>query len=359
MTPQRDKLTAPEGNTTQSSNEEDVIMEEAKEEPKEINRSKEENAVERNPATIPSGAEATTTTETPPEPQVDTDVKKTFDDAKVALKLGVSNTETPSETREDMKVTQAPGNDKVALKSVLKSTDAPPESLEDTNVTPTSSADKAALKSVLKNTYRDVAMQNAHLPQPAPLIPKWEAHRFACMFDIKMPKDRSKRTEYLSTELNKMIDCLREYEKVYVRKYSKFHMPRDLDKTSWISKFDKKKVSDLTSYTFGFYYFQALRDGTFQLLVQLILPVGTNIPELLINVNGHRWAGKNNRSIRDIREQNLHAPKYVGWLFRSNYSMVGSNELQTAFKKEQEFILVSHSNQYHYTIRERITRILR
>ena len=129
-----------------------------------------------------------------------------------------------------------------------------------------------------------------------------------------------------------MMDCLREYSKVYIRKYSEYHMPRDTDKTSWISKFDKKKVSDLTSYTFGFYYYQALREGTFRLLIQLILPVGTNIPDLLINANGHKWAGKNNRSIRDIREQNLHSPKYVGWLFRSNYSMVGSNDLQNAFE---------------------------
>ena len=182
-------------------------------------------------------------------------------------------------------------------------------------------------------TYKEAAKDAAHLPEPAPIIPKWEAHRFACMFDIRMPKDKSKRTEYLSTEMNKMLDCLKEYTKVYVRKYSDFHMPRDSDKKSWIAKFDKKKVSDLTAYTFGFYYYQALRDGTFRLLVQLILPVGTNIPELLINANGHRWAGKNNRSIRDIREQNLHSPKYVGWLFRSNYAMVGSSDLQNAFEE--------------------------
>ena len=188
------------------------------------------------------------------------------------------------------------------------------------------------LKSSLKHAFADVARRAADLPTPAPIIPKWEAHRFACMFDIKMPKDKSKRTEYIATELNKMMDCLREYSKVYIRKYSEYHMPRNTDKTSWISKYDKKKVSDLTSYTFGFYYYQALREGTFRLLIQLILPVGTNIPDLLINANGHKWAGKNNRSIRDIREQNLHSPKYVGWLFRSNYSMVGSNDLQNAFE---------------------------
>ena len=181
-----------------------------------------------------------------------------------------------------------------------------PESKEVASIPPADGQPK--LKSSLRNAYVNIARQAVNLPTPAPIIPKWEAHRFACMFDIKMPKDKSKRTEYIATELNKMMDCLREYSKVYVRKYSEFHMPRHTDKTSWISKFDKKKVSDLTSYTFGFYYYQALRDGTFRLLIQLILPVGTNIPDLLINANGHKWAGKNNRSIRDIREQKFTFP---------------------------------------------------
>ena len=190
---------------------------------------------------------------------------------------------------------------------------------------------QSTLKSALKKgSYASKAKAAVHLP--APLLPQWKAHRLACMFDIKLPKDRSKRTEYISAEMNKMLDTVALYTKVYVRKYDEYLTPREANKNTWIKKFDKSKVSDLTYFTFGFYYFQELRDGTFRLLIQLVVPVATDIPELLINVNGHRWAGKNNRSIRDIREQNLHAPKYVGWLFRSNYSMVGSNELQDAFE---------------------------
>ena len=34
----------------------------------------------------------------------------------------------------------------------------------------------------------------------------------------------------------------------------------------------------------------------------------------------------------DIKEQNLHAPKHVGWLFRSNYLMALSTELQETFE---------------------------
>ena len=56
--------------------------------------------------------------------------------------------------------------------------------------------EQAKLKSALKNTFQDVAARAANLPEPAPIIPKWEAHRFACMFDIKMPKDRSYLRKY-------------------------------------------------------------------------------------------------------------------------------------------------------------------
>ena len=183
---------------------------------------------------------------------------------------------------------------------------------------------KSILRSVLKPpTFRDTAKAAAHLPNPTPLLPRWKPHRFACTFDLKKkPEDRSKRTEYISTELNKMLTTVSIYSRVYVRKYAEHLYPRDVDRRQWISKFDKDKVSDITSFTHGFYFYQELRDGMFRLLIQLILPCDTDIPAMLINVNGHKWAAKQNRSLRDIREQHLYAPKYIGWLFRSNYGMV-------------------------------------
>ena len=280
VTPQRDKL---ENTGETKDSDRDVVMEGHETITKNTTRPTQHNDTQKDQ----------------PDPQSDGEDENT-----------AQATSTPSNTRPDPSHHSGP--------STTKHTHKPPSILKGGTV---------------QKTYMEAAKNAVNLPEPAPIIPKWEAHRFACMFDIRMPKDKSKRTEYLSTEMNKMLDCLREYTKVYVRKYSDFHIPRHSEKTSWISKFDKKKVSDLTTYTFGFYYYQALRDGTFRLLVQLILPVGTNIPELLINANGHRWAGKNNRSIRDIREQNLHAPKYVGWLFRSNYAMVGSSDLQNAFEE--------------------------
>ena len=197
---------------------------------------------------------------------------------------------------------------------------------------PTKTA-KREIKSVLKNAFVTVATNAAKKGDPPPILQRWKAHRLACMFDIKMPVNKSKRTAYLSRELNAMLKTVKIYAKqVYVRKYAEFASPKNGDTKTWIEKFDSDKVSDLSQFTCGFYANQQLRDGTFRLLVQVILPVATDIPELLINVNNHKWAGSKNRSLRDIREQHLHAPKYVGWLFRSNYSMVGSNDLQQEFE---------------------------
>ena len=207
---------------------------------------------------------------------------------------------------------------------------------EDTDTSPAveNSAEPNHPPSILKTPYVSVAAAAAHLPDPPPLIPRWETRRVAIMFDIKRPSDRNKRTAYLSSEINKMLECMGQYTKVYVRKFKEHTAIQDSEKRTWIKRFDKDRVSDLTFYTHGFYFYQELRSGTFRLLLQLVLPIGTNIQELMVNVNGHKWASKNNRSLRDIREQHLHAPKYVGWLFRSNYSMVSSPDLQTIFESK-------------------------
>ena len=121
------------------------------------------------------------------------------------------------------------------------------------------------------------------------------------MFDIKLPSDRNKRTIYLSSELNKMLDCMGLYTKFYVQKFKEHTMPQDADRRGWIKNFDKDKVSDLTFYTHGFYFYQELQSGMFQLLLQLVLLIGTDIQELLVNVNSHKWAAKNNQTVRDIQ----------------------------------------------------------
>ena len=187
------------------------------------------------------------------------------------------------------------------------------------------------LQSALKSTFSDRA--KSALRAKEPLLPRWTSHRIACLFEIDRPENKSARTQILSTELNKMLTAARDYiSKTFVRKYREHLTPRDNERREWITKFDRKKASDLNDFTFGFYGFQAPRGGLHRLLIQIIVPVGTNISDLIMNVNNHSWANKNGRRIMDIKEQNLYAPKQVGWLFRSNYVMGASTELQEAFE---------------------------
>ena len=163
---------------------------------------------------------------------------------------------------------------------------------------------------------------------PREIIPKWQTRRFAISFDIKKPDDRSKRTEYLATELNKLLTTIRQFNKVYVRKFAEHHLVHDKERKEWKQEFKKEQVTDIQAYTHGFYFFGALRGGNFRMLIQLVLPLQCNIDDLIMNVNGNKWACKNNRAFRDIQEQDLYDPKPCGWFFRSNYAMVASKELQ-------------------------------
>ena len=188
------------------------------------------------------------------------------------------------------------------------------------------------MRAAIPGRYAD-KVKSVLKPQE-PLLPRWKAHRFACLFEIDRPESKSARTQILATELNKMLTAARDYvPKTFVRKYKEHLTPRENEKRDWITKFDKKKASDLNDFTFGFYGFQAPRGGLHRFLVQLIVPVDTNVSELIMNVNNHVWANKNGRRIMDIKEQALHSPKQVGWLFRSNYVMAASTELQDEFEK--------------------------
>ena len=187
------------------------------------------------------------------------------------------------------------------------------------------------IPSAMRKTY----LEKAGKEFPAPLLPQWKCHRVACMFEIDRPENKSARTQILASELNKMLTAARDYVdkgRVYVRKYKDHFIPRDSERKEWLSQFDRKKASDLNLFTFGFYAFQEPRGGMHRLLLQLVVPQQTNIPDLLMNINNHTWASKNGRRVMDIKEQNLHAPKNIGWLFRSNYLMASSTELQEVFE---------------------------
>ena len=187
-------------------------------------------------------------------------------------------------------------------------------------------------RSALRSTgtrFRNYAERSRRASDnPNPVLPRWQTRRFAVAFDIKKPKDRSKRTEYLSAEINKLLTTIGQFNKVFVRKFASHSTVHDSEKYEWKKELNKEMVSDLQTYTHGFYFYGNLRDGNFRLLIQLVLPITCNIEDLIMNVNGNKWASRNNRSFRDIKEQSLYDPKFCGWLFRSNYSMVASSELQ-------------------------------
>ena len=137
-------------------------------------------------------------------------------------------------------------------------------------------SEKQIPDSVLKRSFLNTAKAAKHLP--APLLPQWKAYRLACMFEIDRPENKSDRTQILATELNKMLTSARDYtSKVFVRKFEEHFTPRESEKKHWITKFDKKKASDLNDFTFGFYGFQAPRGGMHRLSVQIIVPIATDI----------------------------------------------------------------------------------
>ena len=190
------------------------------------------------------------------------------------------------------------------------------------------SPNRSTLRSAVRNPNSYANRSKAAKNLPNPTLPRWQTRRFAVSFDIKKPKDMSKRTEYLAAELNKLLTTIGQFNRVYVRKFEKHCQVHDAEKQEWKKEFNKDQVSDIQSYTHGFYFYGKLREGNFRLLIQLVLPLNCVIKDLLMNVNGNKWACKNNRAFRDIQDQNLYDPKFCGWLFRSNYSMVASSELQ-------------------------------
>ena len=265
--------------------------------------------------------------------------------------LSVSTAKRKSRDRDDTIITspsqQSPENKKVNFEETedvsMESQSAgsphgelPVESCDPPNEVPTPvTPTRAPLKSALKNSYSATARQSANLPETQ-FPTQWTTHRFAVMFEIKMPESKHKRTEYLAKELNGLLQTIETYHKVYVRKYKEYHVPRNEDRPSWIKSFSKDQVSDLNSYTHGFHFFHDLRAGMQRLLIQLVLPKEFNVEELVMNVNGHKWASKRGRAFQTIKEQNLYDPKYVGFLFRSNYAMTASPDLQRFLEARAE-----------------------
>ena len=168
-----------------------------------------------------------------------------------------------------------------------------------------------------------------------PILPQFKSHRVHVSFAIKNPKNKAKRTEYLARGLNKFLVASKKMapneRTIYVRRF-KDHTPlTDTEKPSWIDSFAPTNISHLMNYTHGFYANQALRDGTFRFSMQLVVPITTDIPPFLDNINGI-W-GEMSQIVKDCREQKLFDPKQIGWFLRSNWQMSATSELQNALDK--------------------------
>ena len=114
------------------------------------------------------------------------------------------------------------------------------------------------------------------------------------MFTLAQPDNNNARITAIGTKLNKMLIAVKVFtEKVFVRKFKEHFTPQQNEKKYWKSQFDKLKASDLLHYTHGFLAWVAPRGGVQRLLVQVVLPVSTNILDMLFDVNNSSWASKN------------------------------------------------------------------
>ena len=129
----------------------------------------------------------------------------------------------------DVDDTQSAGSPNLETKGT-DITEAPPAS---SPTHPTSSP--ASLPSALRTSKNYAARaRSAKDLLPPPILPHWMAHRFAVTFDIKKPKDKHKRTEYIAKELNECLEAIRTFTKVKVRKFKEHHIPRNGETASWI-----------------------------------------------------------------------------------------------------------------------------
>ena len=165
----------------------------------------------------------------------------------------------------------------------------------------------------------------------SPILPQYKAHRIHVSFAIKTPKNKAKRTEYLARGLNKFLVAAKKVapneRTIYVRRYKDHASMADTEKPQWIDSFGTSNMMHLMNFTHGFYAFQALRNGTFRLSLQIVVPITTEIASFIENVNGI-WGDSSSQMVRDSKEQKLYDPKQIGWLLRSTWNMVATPELQ-------------------------------
>lgn len=190
-----------------------------------------------------------------------------------------------------------------------------------------SQSPRVAPRPILKTsaTYAAAVQRN-----PGPILSQFRPYRVIVQFEIKKPGNKAKRTEMISKRLNEFLAAAKEvnYKQrcVYVRKYKEHHEPNDYEKPSWIKEFNPKLITSLTHYTHGFYPSAELKERTFRLNLQLMVPVNLDLSTFVENVDG-LFNTKDDRRVHHCQDQNLYDPKPVGWLLRSNWHMAASDDL--------------------------------
>ena len=185
------------------------------------------------------------------------------------------------------------------------------------------------------NPMAQLSFKAALTKLKSPILPQYKGHRVHVSFAIKLPKNKAKRTEYLAKGLNKFLMEAKKVapsnRTIYVRKYKEHSPISDTEKPQWIDSFESTNVTHLMNYTHGFYVNQALRNGTFRLSLQLVVPITTDINTFLENINGI-W-GDTNQMLRNSSEQLLYEPRQIGWFLRSNWNLTASSEFQDTLEK--------------------------
>ena len=189
--------------------------------------------------------------------------------------------------------------------------------------------------SAKSNPMNQLTFKAALTKQNTPILPQYKSHRVNVSFAIRSPKNKAKRTEYLAKGLNKFLTSAKKVapanRTIFVRRFKDNVPLQDTERSAWIDAFGPTNMSQLINYTYGFYANQPLRNGTFRLTLQIVVPITTNMTEFIDNVNGV-WGDSASQMVRDSTEQKLWDPKQVGWLLRSTWNMTASSELQDSLE---------------------------
>ena len=188
-------------------------------------------------------------------------------------------------------------------------------------------------------TYAEVAERAKEIEAPVEEEIEYTPRRLMITVQIGMPKDTPQRCDLLTDQLNNFLEMARKCSGKHLRviKYSESKTIRSRDKKSWLKKFKGQGSDHLMEYVHGFYSWQKLRDGVFRFKIYLAIPLRSDQNlQSFIRVMNDSWGDPQRATVIDILGQELHSPKKIGWLFRSNRILANTPDLQQALMKHAD-----------------------